>query len=618
MVCFLHQPRRWLAAVFFLAALGAAGSTVLAADEADDRATTEPEARIARLIEQLGSPQHATREKAHAELARLGLVAFDALDAAKDHDDIEIALRARNLLRRMRVSWTSDDDPVAVKRILRGYDDEEATARESRMRQLAALDGYAGTEALCRLVRFEKSVALSKRGALLVMSQEPPEDEAGRRRLAKRIDEAVAFGRRTAARWLTAYAQSLVDREGSLAAWDRLSREEWELFNLRPEQTSRKLVRDLLRWRADLLTRSGRSEQATAVMRQSLSLLEGTAEDILEAVDWLIERRSWELVEELAQQYGERFRTQSLFMYRLAEAQLHQGKNDLAKQTAAKALMLDPEEPAQHVVTAYSLQERGLFPWAEDEYRRAIAIGPARSIHDLRSRMLLSEMLHDMGREEPAGEALKGVVEAMDKDPAALQTVQERMGREPGAVRSRMHYFFAQHLVEIGEHEKHRNELRAAMNADPTDADVLIAMYRAAGADKDWRTRTLELIEEAAGENRRQIKQLSQQVEQIPDEQVREWAMRQLATACNQFAWLVGNTEGNYDEALQASQRSLELRPDTAGYLDTLGRCYYAKGDLENAIKHQLQAVKLEPHSGQIRRQLEFFQKALAEREKKD
>ena len=60
-------------------------------------------------------------------------------------------------------------------------------------------------------------------------------------------------------------------------------------------------------------------------------------------------------------------------------------------------------------------------------------------------------------------------------------------------------------------------------------------------------------------------------------------------------------------EALRASRRSLELSPDNAAYLDTLGRCYYALGDLENAIRFQSRAVQLEPSTQQIRRQLEFF-----------
>ncbi len=76
---------------------------------------------------------------------------------------------------------------------------------------------------------------------------------------------------------------------------------------------------------------------------------------------------------------------------------------------------------------------------------------------------------------------------------------------------------------------------------------------------------------------------------------------------------MVANTEGDYKDPLKCSQRSLELQPGEAGFIDTLGRCYYAVGDYENAVREQRRAVKLEPHSGQIGRQLEFFEKALAE-----
>ena len=88
---------------------------------------------------------------------------------------------------------------------------------------------------------------------------------------------------------------------------------------------------------------------------------------------------------------------------------------------------------------------------------------------------------------------------------------------------------------------------------------------------------------------------------------------RLLATDYNQFAWLVGNTYGDFDEAIRLSHKSLELRPDAGGFLDTLGHCYYAKGDLENAVKYQTQAVKLEPHTGLIQRKLNQFEKELAQ-----
>ena len=68
---------------------------------------------------------------------------------------------------------------------------------------------------------------------------------------------------------------------------------------------------------------------------------------------------------------------------------------------------------------------------------------------------------------------------------------------------------------------------------------------------------------------------------------------------------------------MRCSQRSLELRPNEAGYLDTLGRCYYALGDLANAVKFQGQAVAIDKHNGQLKRQLDFFRAELAKLQKK-
>jgi tetratricopeptide (TPR) repeat protein len=111
---------------------------------------------------------------------------------------------------------------------------------------------------------------------------------------------------------------------------------------------------------------------------------------------------------------------------------------------------------------------------------------------------------------------------------------------------------------------------------------------------------------------RNEIQSARQSLEMAPNENQQLAFTIELATASNQMAWLIANTTGDYDEAVQASHRSLELRPDTAAYYDTLGRCYFAKGDLPNAIKYQKQALRLEPHSGQMHRQLEKFEKALA------
>ena len=58
----------------------------------------------------------------------------------------------------------------------------------------------------------------------------------------------------------------------------------------------------------------------------------------------------------------------------------------------------------------------------------------------------------------------------------------------------------------------------------------------------------------------------------------------------------------------------MELRPNRAGFLDTLGRCYYAKGDYRNAVRSQTQAVAQEPHSPQMLAQMSLFETALEAR----
>lgn len=606
--------RLMLAGAVTMLVLFAVAGIAPAADESLDKSQLELESKIAGLIKQLGAEQFASREKAQAELERLGLIAFDALHEAQNDEDIEIALRARYLVRAMRVNWSRDDDPVEVKRILRGYGEIQNDAeRKNRMERLASLEDWRGAAALCRLVRFEPSDILSKRAALLLMNIGEPQDDAQRADVTEMIRSTVGLSKRAGGQWLRAFVKTLETPEAALPDWETITRDEQTTFADFPDSKSnREIVRDLLRWRAELLRRLEHDEQAVVVMRQAIELLDESRKDLLDMVDWLMERKAWAVVSDVAKQFPSSFNEDPLLLYRLAESHVQLGQRELADETAARALNLATDDLQTHIVTAVALQTRGMFEWSEREFRYVIDQGPANSPFNLYSRLLLSEMLHDIGRELPAATVLQGVVDAMDKDPAALQWVQEYRDN-PASIRSRLYYFYARHFAATGDRKQQIENLDRGIKSDPTDADVLIARYRLADADETWRQRTKQLIADAADKFRDEIDEFNRQLEQSPNETQRAWASRQLATANNQLAWLVGNTAGDYDEALRCSQRSLELLPDAAGFLDTLGRCYYAKGDLVNAVKHQSRAVELEPHSGQIRRQLELFEKALAD-----
>ena len=352
-------------------------------------------------------------------------------------------------------------------------------------------------------------------------------------------------------------------------------------------------------------------EEAVVVMRRSIDLLDGSREQILDMVDWLMERKAWSVVDQVALRFSARFNEDPLLLYRLAESLVQQGKREKAEAIAQQALVQNAEDVSSHFETAFALQDRGLLEWSEREYRQVMKLGPAGSFHDLYSRLLLSEMLHDVGNDLAGAEVLQPAVDVVEKDAAALEVLQSQLGREIGSVQSRLHFFYALHQLSLNDRMKHQEHLETAVKADPTDADVLIAMHRLPDADDDWKKETLKRIDAATGHFRDEISKYEDLMARAPTEIQKSIATRQLASMNNQFAWLVGNTVGDYDEALRCSNKSLELRPDTAGYLDTLGRCYYAKGDLKNAVKHQRLATKLEPHSQQIQRQLDFFLKEM-------
>ena len=263
----------------------------------------------------------------------------------------------------------------------------------------------------------------------------------------------------------------------------------------------------------------------------------------------------------------------------------------------------------EHTLAAYSLQERGLFEWSEREYRHVLERVPPGVAEGFQARLLFSEMLHDMQRDQDAATVLRDIVDATEKD-ENVRFLIARFRSQPGSVASRMYFFLAEHARVSGDEKRQIEHLKKAVQSDPTDADVLIGTYRASQRDPSWRKETLGLISDAVQAFREEVRDYEGQAAEAPTEGHRADIHRELASAHNQLAWLVANTEGDYDEALRSSQRSLELRPETAGYLDTLGQCYYAKGDYKNAVVHQSRAAELDPHSGQILRQLELFKRA--------
>jgi tetratricopeptide (TPR) repeat protein len=441
------------------------------------------------------------------------------------------------------------------------------------------------------------------------MGHPTPDEEAHRTRLAQTIQETVGLSKRPAAIWLRTYADTLRDPQATVERWDALLREEERELARFPERTDRKVVRDLFRWHADTLRRLDQQEAFRQVIQRTLDLIEGEFTELFDFVDWALEREAWTVVDEVANRYSTEFFKHAILVYRLAEAQLKRGEEALAEATAQRALAIDPDTPESHTQLGRYLVERSLYPWAEAEYRHVIAkTTPSPNDNlNLEARFNLAEMLFDLQQYAEAADVIGGVVAAIDQNAKVLQPFPNVADE----VRGTLHYYQAMACAARGEHTRQVEHLRQAIELYATNPDILIAMYRVPEADEAFRQDTLQRIQLYQGMLRSEIQAAEQAIKNPGNEAARLENMENAANRSNELAWLIANTQGDFEAALRHSRRSLELKPDNPAYLDTLARCHYALQDYANAVKHQTQAVERAPWYQQMRRQLELFKKAL-------
>jgi len=594
---------------------------------------------VGALIQQLGHPSYATRVRARENLERLGLQAFDDLHEAQYHSDSEIAMTARYLVGSLMVSWSTEFDPPAVREALNEYGAQSDAERQNRMDRLAELPGRQGLAALARLVRFETSLRLSREAALAIMRGPMSEDDSVRRTEASTIRDVLGQNARQAADWLRVYADDLESGKYSAPAWSKLiAQQRLAVDEGNDAAATRPAVLELVRVCATRAARAGQIEQALAVASEHLDLIPPRSDELIDASSWAIDNKLHPLVLKLQVRHPAPFARHPILLYGAAEATLagqlgntnspSEAATQAADELAMAAAAIDPlpmhdseaaaamapkaiEEIAQrHRETGHSLKSRGLFRWAEREYRHIIDSMPIDAILAANARADLAVMFAELNRHQEVVDALEPIIKRTEEDQAYARRLQSQY-LNIAKLKSTMMYHkgLAATSEKAGQDAANAREtLLAALELEPDNVDILIAMYRTQG-DENWRNLVRRRIVSVALMFDNQIEAIKLQTQariRFPDLGAR------LAQAYNQYAWLICNTEGDQNKALQYSLRSLELTPDEPAQLDTCGRCYFALGDYENAVRVQRRAVKLDPHSPPLIRQLEEFEAARA------
>lgn len=585
--------------------------------------TTDAVDSIAQLIAQLGSDQYLVRNRAETRLIERGAEAFDQLQVALNHSDLEIAARAQYILYRIRIEWVRADDPVEVKLGMQQYGDLSPEERRGRIQKLARLDEDHGFGALCRIARYDPSPVLARRAALAVLGMPPVAGERSTRR-REASSEELGASQRVPVNWIRAHLEEQSASTGSDNGWARLIAEETELLEHESEETNFDIVFGLLKYRLkqSVLVEGGDSSYVPLSQMVNLHLREGgdlqTA--LVFAFSWGMQHAEWDPLKQFEEDFADDISQDRLVMYVVAVAAGRKGDEQRAAEIAERAFQLATDDEDQRSDIADTIAELGRHDWAEREWRRLVDRQSA--IESLYVRRSLATLcLHDRGENKKAAELLADSLKAIQNDPKLKGRFQTNEGRQwLGRFEAERQYFLACQAESQEDYQQQRKHLDAAIKDHSENPDVLIAMYRLKNADEDYHKSTVARILKSS-------KLLQNQILRNPE----------IPHFYNHWAWLISNTEGDFQQAVAFSHRSLELRPpdpqalgdlasyyyqmrspellpDSPSYLDTLGRCYYAAGDLENAIKYQRQAIEGHPHLMVMRRQLAQFESELADR----
>ncbi len=617
-----HAFRRWRMAfvVFCVGFMAFTAPNPVAAQIGENLADGTPPHNVRQLVKELGSPSYATRTRAQGLLQGLGLEALEELRHAQFDSDIEVEMAARYLAGSLTIRWSKETDPLEVQEVLLEYGAQSDTERTKRIGRLESLSNRSGLGALVRLVRYEKSEPLSRQAALAILRQKDSKNNEARKQNSQIIKQGISHSNRNQAKWLRIHADDIESGTYSDQEWRKIVLSQREQLDNRISDITRDSVLQLVRTCAGSAARRGHRDEATRLVSDHLDLLEPTTRSLNDACTWAKTHQLDEVVLEIRREFQFMFDKHAELLYRAAEAHQVLGRHDQAEELAQHAIAIngfptgdaakktsarDREELAiMHYAIAEALQRRGLHRWSFREYELIIANTEIDTLPNWMSRLIVVGAYKKHRKFEDIIRVLKPLIERVEKDEQLQLSMETNMSgnASPEILRGMLNHALAQLALKENKLGDAQRMLSKAFDANPKDIDILIQMYHTEG-DEIWRSKVKQLLNKTVRDLKTQIKDAG-----IDDLFGRPDPF-DVAELHNNCAWLIANTEGDYQLALKYSLQSLENRRDGAR-LDTCARCYFAVGEIDEAIEMQKEAIEVMPHEPELERQLQEFQAA--------
>ncbi len=160
----------------------------------------------------------------------------------------------------------------------------------------------------------------------------------------------------------------------------------------------------------------------------------------------------------------------------------------------------------------------------------------------------------------------------------------------------------AQQAAETGDLDLAKKHVDAGLKLDPFEPDTLILA---------WQCHQKNL---AVGGDQREIDpKIDAAIRNVERQIYREGNAEQRRAkaidTCNQVAWLLANTGGEYELALNLIEEAVKEEPESVAYLDTLAHVYHLGKQYDKAVETQEKVVKLAPECIPFHEALQRFRR---------
>ena len=260
-------------------------------------------------------------------------------------------------------------------------------------------------------------------------------------------------------------------------------------------------------------------------------------------------------------------------------------------------------------IIAERLADRGMFEWAEAEYK--LAADDDLTLESTLTRLLLlAELQHSQDRFADARDTLAKFHSRYEKERMFREQMKDRP-LDTSKVLSQYYLYAGDAAQHSGQSDEAVDYYYQSIEIFPENVDALIGLYKV-NVDQEQTKRRKTKYLQITDLLRIQAKELEEASRHANSTQYAA-IVNDLVVSLNSFAWIVANTEGNIEEAIVFSRQAIALHPNDAALLDTLAHCYFADGRWADAVEQQRKAVALKPNSPTMQKALKRFEEKLSQ-----